>query len=244
MTKAELVDYVIRDITSTYSIPFSPPTAEIERIIDVESRYLYREYRDALQEGFYTVDPKYFQTQAWKNTRTIQFPDCVMGVKLCIELTGGSRIFGINDPDMSFQRMASSDLFLTPMSSDTITYRTIQWSFWDLAKTFNLIDINHTWNINTHRLVVLGRDPQNALYIKSLNKIPDEDLYEDSNVIRWITAKSKVSLARILGTFAYSLLGNVTINYESIKQEGLDDITELKAKFLSDSPSDWFMMIS
>ena len=51
MTKQELIDQVNGEITATCSIPFSVPDKEIERIINLEQKWLYREYRDAVQDG-------------------------------------------------------------------------------------------------------------------------------------------------------------------------------------------------
>jgi hypothetical protein len=184
MTKQELIDYITAELTASCSLPFAPPPAEIERIIDIESRYLFREYRGVLQNAFYVLDKRYYGTPEWKATRTYQLPDCVQGIKVIFELTSGQRVFGIHDPDLNFDRIMAADLYLSPLSSDQITYRTIQWSFWDLAKQFNLRDIQHGFNINTHRLIILGRDPVESLWIQTLNKIPNEDMYEDPNVIK------------------------------------------------------------
>lgn len=244
MTLDELVDLVIQEITASCSLPFAPSATEVKRIIDLESRYLYREYRASVQNGYYILDKKYYSTQEWRNTRTYQLPECVMAIKVIYELTSGQRIFGIHDPDLNFDRMMAADLYLTPLSSDQITYRTIQWSFWDLARTFNLRDIQHGFNINTHRLIITGRDPDESLWIQTLNKIPSEDLYEDPIFIKWIIAKAKIQLAKILGTFQYNLLGNVTINFADIRAEGQEELKELKEKIASDEVPDWFIMFS
>lgn len=244
MTKKELIEEIKDELTASCSLPFSPPDKEIERIIDLESRWLYREYRDSWYTRWYILDKKYYSTQEWKNTRTFQLPDCVVGIKVVYELTDGQRVFGINDPDLQFDRLMAADLYLTPLSSDQITYRTIQWSFWDMSRAFNLRDIQTSFNINTHRLAVIGRDPQQSLFITTLDKIPEEDFYEDPVVIKWFIAKAKMSLARILGTFSYNLLGNVQINYSDIRQEGQEELSELKEKIASDNTPDWFMMFN
>jgi len=244
MTKQELIDEITSELTASCSLPFSPPPAEIERIINLEQRWLYREYRDALYSTWYVLDKKWYGTPEWKATRTYQLPSCVQSIKSVYELTGGSRAFGIHDPDMQFDRLMAADLYLTPLSSDQITYRTIQWSFWDLAKQFNLRDIQHSYNLNTHRLVILGRDPHESLFITTMNSIPEEELYEDPLVIKWMIAKSKLSLARILGTFQYNLLGGVTINFSDIRAEGQAELDELKAKISSDNTPDWFIFFS
>jgi len=244
MTKQDLIEEIKGEITAFQSLPFSPPDGEIERIIDLESRWLYREYRDSWYTRWYILDKAYYQTPEWKNTRTFQLPECVVGIKVVFELTGGQRAFGIHDPDMNFDRLMAADMYLTPLSSDQITYRTIQWSFWDLAKAFNLRDIQTSFNVNTRRLVIIGRDPQESLFVTTLNKIPDEDFYEDPIVIKWMIAKTKISLARILGTFNYNLLGNVTINFEQWRTEGKEELEELKEKINGDNTPDWFMFFN
>jgi len=244
MTKDELVKEVQDALTSTCALPYSPPDAEIKRIIDVEMKWLYREYRDLWQDQIYVLNKRYYGTDEWRNTRTFQLPECVVGLKTVWEMTGGSKVFGINDPDLNFDRLMASDLYLTPLSSDQITYRTIQWSFWDLARAFNLRDINHSFNLNTRRLVITGRDPIDSLFVLSMVKIPNEDSYEDPLVLKWMIAQGKRSLARILGAFNYQLLGNITINYEQYRIEGNEELQELKDKIKSDSPADWFIMFA
>jgi len=243
MTKSAFIDLIQNDLTASCSLPFSPKREEIERIIDVESKWLFREYRDAVRGNFYVLNKKWYQTKAYKDTRTFQLPECVMGIKFVYEMSGGSRIFGIHDPDLSFDRLLASDLWLSPMSSDQITYRTIQWSFWDMSRQFNLVEIQHSFNINTHRLVILGRDLVESLYMQTLDMIPYEEFYDDITVYQWILAKCKLSLAKILGYFNYQLLGNVTINYEQIRTEAKDEITTLKESIASANAPDWFYMI-
>jgi len=242
MTKPELVKEVQDALTSSCALPYSPPDAEIERIIDVEMKWLNREYRDLWEDQIYILNKKYYMTPEWRNTRTFQMPDCMVGVKTVKEMTQGNRVFGINDPDLNFDRLMASDLYLTPLSSDQITYRTIQWSFWDLARAFNLADINHDFNLNTKRLKITGRTPVESLFVLGIIQIPDEDAYDDPLVLKWMIAQGKRSLARILGAFNYSLLGNITINFEQYRTEGNEELAELKEKIKTDDVPDWFIM--
>jgi len=242
MTKKELVKEVQDALTSSCALPYSPPDAEIERIIGVEMKWLFREYRTLWQDQIYILNKKYYQTQEWRNTRTFQMPECVVGLKTVWEMTQGNRVFGINDPDLNFDRLMASDLYLTPLSSDQIAYRTIQWSFWDLARAFNLRDINHSFNLNTKRLVITGRTPVESLFVLSMIEIPHEDAYDDPLVQKWMIAQGKRSLARILGAFNYTLLGNITINFEQFRTEGNEELAELKEKIKTDDVPDWFIM--
>jgi len=241
MTQAELVEEVKGELTASCALPYSPPTKEIVRIINKEMRWLYREYRELIYDRIYILDKRYYTTQDWRDSRTFQMNSCTEGVKKVIEMTDGNRVFGINDPDLNFDRLMASDLYLTPLSSDQITYRTIQWSFWDLARGFNLIDINHDFNPNTHRLAITGRTPVESLFVLAMDHIPVEDAYEDTIVIEWMIAKGKISLARILGAFNYNLLGNITINFEQWRAEGEQAIIDLKEKISGDDTPDWFL---
>lgn len=242
MTKEELVDEIKNELTNSCSLPYSVSTKEIERIIKKEMRWLYREYRELVQDRIYILNKDYFLSDEFKNTRTFQMNNCTEGIKKVTEMTGGSRVFGINDPDLSFDRLMASDLYLTPLSSDQITYRTIQWSFWDLARSFNLIDINHDFNPITHRLIITGRTPEQSLFILAMDHIPEEDAYEDTIVIEWMIAKSKMALARILGAFNYQLLGNITINFEQWRSEGQEELDRLRTKIVEDTVPDWFLL--
>jgi len=242
MTKAELIAEVQNELTASCALPYSPPDTEIERIIDLQMKWLFREYRELIYDRIYLVPKDTFLGPEFRASRTIQLQSCTEGVKQVVENTAGNRVFGINDPDMKFDRLMASDLYLTPLSSDQITYRTIQWSFWDLARAFNLRDINHDFNPNTHRLAITGRTPENSLLIVALDHIPIEDAYEDPIVIQWMIAHGKKSLARILGTFNYTLAGNVTINFDAYRTEGNEELAELKEKIKGDQAPDWFLM--
>lgn len=240
MTREELIQIITDDITASCSLPFAPPKEEINRIITIEMKTLYREYRDLLEARYYVLSSTYYNTDEWKNTRTFQLPDCVEGIDALFEMTEGSRVFGINDPDMKFDRLMAADLYLTPLSTDQITYRTVQWSFWDLARAYNLRDIQFKFNINTKRLTIKGRDPVNSLFLFTLNKIEEETAFDDPIVIKWITMKCLLSLSRILGTFNYTLIGDVTISFDSWKSIATEELTKLEEKIKSDNACDWF----
>lgn len=242
MTKEQLIKEVSDAVTATAALPYSPPTAEIERIINLEMKWLRREYRELLYDRIYLVPKTKWATKEFKESRIIQMNSCTEAVKEVVENTAGNRVFGINDPDMKFDRLMASDLYLTPLSSDQITYRTIQWSFWDLARSFNLRDINHDFNPNTRRLAITGRTPEESLFILAMDHIPDEDAYEDPIVLKWMIAQGKRSLARIMGAFNYQLAGNITVNFEAWRAEGNEELQELKDKIKSDDCPDWFLM--
>jgi len=107
------------------------------------------------------------------------------------------------------------------------------------------------WLVDVVILVVAGERLLQKLFKSRVGKnlfpmehIPLEDAYEDPIVIKWMIARSKMSLARIMGTFNYQLAGNVTINYDQWRQEGKEEWEELKEKVKGDSPADWFLIFN
>lgn len=71
------------------------------------------------------MNPAAFETEEFKGSRSIQLPACVWGINMFKEIKDGSRFFGINDMDLTMDKVFGSDLFLSPFSSDIITTRTV-----------------------------------------------------------------------------------------------------------------------
>ena len=211
MTKQELIKLISDDLTASGNINLDLDEKEISRIIDVEKKMAYRDWRDAVELKYAVMSPYAFRTEEFRKSRTIQLPDCVMGIDEFREMKDGSRLFGINDPDLSIQRVMGSDLWLSPFSSDVITTRTISYSWFDLARSFTLIDIQFRFNINTHRINVIGHDPIAPVVIRAYIAIDDADLFEDYYFQRWCIAKCKCQMHRILKTFEYNVIGGVNI---------------------------------
>ena len=116
MTKQELIKLVVDDLTVSGSLKLSLNEDEISRIIDVEKNMAYRDWRDAVELKMAVMNPAVFRTKEFKESRTIQLPECVWGIHELREIKDGSRLFGINDPDLSMDRIMASDLYLSPFS--------------------------------------------------------------------------------------------------------------------------------
>lgn len=244
MTKNEFMQLITDNITVSGALPFSVPTAELERLITVELKSIAREYREATESAIYVINKQYFATAEFRLNRTIVMPDCVIGIQKLQEINGGQKMFGIQDPDMKFDRVMASDMYLTPFSTDQIMYRTLQWNFWDLSRSFLLSDIQHDFNMNSKKLIITGRNPRNGLFALTTNIITEDKLFEDPIVIRWISAKAKISLSKILGLFDYTLLGNVKINFDKYAIEGKEEFDQVMKEVREGDPADWFILFN
>ena len=243
MTKQELIKLISDDLTASGNINLDLDEKEISRIIDVEKKMAYRDWRDAVELKYAVMSPYAFRTEEFKKSRTIQLPDCVMGIDEFREMKDGSRLFGINDPDLSIQRVMGSDLWLSPFSSDVITTRTISYSWFDLARSFTLIDIQFRFNINTHRINVIGHDPIAPVVIRAYIAIDDADLFEDYYFQRWCIAKCKCQMHRILKTFEYNVIGGVNIT-SMYGEQGTQELNDIKEYQKGQDPPDYFISFS
>jgi hypothetical protein len=161
------------------------------------------------------------------------------------EMKRKNSLFGIaGDPDFSFGRFMNQDMLIPGnfLSTDAVVYRTIQLSTWDQLKTFNLSDIQHRFNESTHRLEVLGHDPMTPVFCEVWMKVPEETLYDDPWVQKWLGAKCKLQVAKAIGTFTQTTIGGVTVNYSLYTEEANNDITDCKEFFQKLRDGDHFFI--
>lgn len=242
MTKDEFRNWLKSDVTLDGALAINLPSTVYDRIIDREIKTMYEINPEASEEDFFIIPTKVFYTPEFRKNRKIKFPDCVLSVTRFQEMKRRNNMFGIMDPDFGFNKAFMSDLWLgSLMNMDSVAFRTIQWSAWDQLKQFTLIDIQHRWNYLSRELLVLGHDPQVSVFCSLMVKVPEEELYDNVWVQKWISAHCKLQACKLLGLFTTNLVGGVTINLSVIQEEANKDIEECKAKFIENAkvPSMW-----
>lgn len=240
MTKQELIDFIVEDLTVGGQLQISLNTKEIERIIKAESEMVHRDWRDTVELKCAVMNPAAFRTPEFKASREIQLPDCVYGIDELREIKDGSRLFGVADPDLNFDRLLASDLWLSPFSSDVLVSRTISYSWFDLARSFTLTDIQFKFNINTKRIHIIGHDPKAPVYIRAYVAIEDCDLYDDYYFQRWCIATCKMQIHRLLKTFEYVTVGGVNIT-SMYGDQGKEERESIKEYMKGNDVADWFL---
>lgn len=241
MTKDELIQDINDEITFSGMLPYSLPEKELGRIIDIDARYFYDNWRHAVESKYLLLPLELFKDPNFKKTREILLPDCVQSVIEVKEAKGGS-IFASIDRDFSEQKMIGSEIYLTPFMGESIMYRTAIFSFLDLTKGLILDTIAYDHNKNTHKLGIVGRTPKVAAVAKILKKIDIDKLYEDELYQRHVRAKSKVRLAQMLQTFNYKLPGDITINYQNMVDNANKEIEEVNAMMKGENTVDWMFL--
>lgn len=243
MTKEELIKLVEDEITVSGQLKLNVSRDEIGRLIEMEKKYVYRDWPFTTELKHAVMHPGAFRTEEFRQSRTIQLPECVWGIQEFCEIKDGMRMFGINDPDLRLERVMASDLWLSPFSSDVITTRTVSYSWFDLSRSFTLTDIQFNFNINTHRIKVIGHEPYAPVLIRAWVAIDDANLYDDYWFQRWIIARCKTQLHRILKTFEYTAIGGVSIT-SMLGEQGKQEQDEIKEYMKNNTQPDWFLMFA
>ena len=241
MTKDDFIQNIVNEITISGSLEISVKTEEIERIIENEKRNVFRNWRDTVELRYGIIPVERFRTSEFRKSRVIQFPECVWGIDEFREIRDGSRLFGINDPDLSMERVMGSDLWLSPFSSDVITTRTISYSWFDLARSFTLKDIQFDFNLNTKRVQVIGHDPIAPVLCRVWVQIEDNALYDDYMFFKQCVGKTMIQIHRVLKTFEVTLVGGVSIGsyFMDLGKQYLDEVKEY---INGQQNPDWFLM--
>jgi hypothetical protein len=239
MTKQELVDVVMRELDVSFALPSQLQPSEIERIIDQVSVWFYENYREAVQMQYYIMRADQFKTPEWFKTRTVTMPPCVVSVFEVKEITGAGLI-GTIDRDFADNKLIASEIYLSPFTGDSLVFRTAQYQFFDLTRAFFLEWIRYDFNRRTGKVKILGRDPYRDVFFNTYVKIPEDRLYEDYYFIRYVTAKSKIALGRMLSFFDYNLMGGIRVNSTDIKAEGEAEVEKIETEIRDQDTADYF----
>lgn len=241
MTKNELVQQVLRELDSSFALPVQIQPSEVERNIDQSARWFYENYRDAVETQYYVIQQDQFMTDEFRSNRTILMPECVVSVFEVREITGAG-LLGTVDRDFADNKLIASEIYLSPMTGDGLVYRIAQYQFFDLTKAFFMDLIRYDFNRRTLKLKILGRDPKRDVFMQTYVRIPDEKLYDDFYFYRYVTAKSKLSLARQLSFFDFNLMGGIKINVNDLRSEATEEITKVEQQIKDEDTPDYFMV--
>lgn len=142
---------------------------------------------------------------------------------------GGDRIDAYNR-DFSTRRMFASYMYSDSIaqSADNLLYWTCNWYYADEARQILQEMHGFSYNRLTKKLRFTGELPRYSCIFDVLCTIPDCDLFQDDLFFRYVVAQCLRQMSRILGTFTYSLPGNVSINYDQYSSWGETELQDIK----------------
>jgi hypothetical protein len=243
MTQEEFIALVQQELSVACALPFTVPVAEIERIIKFSAEWFYKKYEDAVEERYYVIPKTNFKTDQYRKSRTITLPDCVFSIfslKKLKEDFGRTYSFD-GTGDFGIERLFLSDSVSIGQGTENMMYYVLNLSWLDLSSHIINHTISYNYNRASHKLFVGGETPDRDCVAQCYVKLPFEYLMKDEIFYRYVVAKCKIQLSRILGTFNFNLPGNITINYDLIRSEGTDEVTKIEEEIKSEEGMDFFL---
>ena len=243
MTQDEFIATVQQELSVACALPFTVPVPEIQRIIKYSADWFYKKYEDAVEERYYFISSKAFTTDQFKKDRTVTMPDCVFSIwslKKLKEDFGRSMSFD-GTADFGIERLFLSDSVSIGQGTENMMYYVLNLYWLDVASHVINHTISYNYNRNSHRLFIGGQTPDRDCVASCYVKIPLEHLMKDEIFYRYVVAKCKIQLSRILGTFNFNLPGNIQINYDLIRSEGTDEVAKIEDEIKADEGMDFFM---
>ena len=142
--------------------------------------------------------------------------------------------------DFGIERLFLSDSVSLGQGTENLMYYTLNMYWMDVASHIINHTISFNYNRNSHRLFIGGQTPDRDCVAICYAKIPLEHLMNDEIFYRYVVAKCKVQLSRILGTFDFNLPGGIKINYDLIRDEGKEEIEKIEEEVKNEEGMDFF----
>ncbi len=255
MTLEDLVQEIKDDLAASCSLPYNLNDDEIHRIIRRASLFMYDNYQYAVEDRVFILANNLFQNPSFKRTRQVKLPERIISVYDVREVNGMG-ISGNPDRDFGDSKLLGSELLLSPFTGDNLVYRTVMYSYFDLAQAYLLSTYAFKWNKNSKKLTILGRDPNRSgltgvnngvdsggmdVAVRCFVAIDPDDLYDDELFVRYCYAKAKISLSRVLSAFNYNLPGGITVNTADLRSDGDRELLEVMEMINNENTPSYFL---
>lgn len=247
------------EMTVSCMIPFTIPERAITLIIKDAKELFYRIYEDAVEVQYFAIkhDVLYntlFRKGVDDNTDKtatrgrLVLPENVVSVTAVYEVgnyngeAGGNRWrsnindwWAINGDFYSYGR--------TAIAATGLEYWIIESSFFDQMQRIFQHPIGFNYNRLTKRLTFTGELPRTDVVLDVYTAVDDCSLFTDPYFKNYIMAQCKIQLRRVISSFGNKLIGDVTINYDAIANEGQAEVSAILADIKADHANSYWISV-
>lgn len=229
MTRKELINDILNEITYSNSLFTRVNDKELNRIIDIAINHFYTHTRYSKEEGHLKIDVGYFQTDEFKMTRKIILPDCIYSVD---EVRNVDTPFSktIATSGVSLSGILGAEMWYAPYMNDSMSYIASVKNYWDTASSLMLTHYSFEYNYTTRSLSFTGRVPNQDIYCHVYKVIPDYKLFTDPQFQRYVRAKANQRHCELLSvTGKLPLPGGMQnfIDYSTIIASAKEEMKEI-----------------
>ena len=143
-------------------------------------------------------------------------------------------------PDFGVEKLFLSNSLGGGFQTEDLMYYTLNMYWLDVASHLLTHTISYNYNRMSNKLFFGGETPTRDCVALTYSKLPIEYLMQDEVFYRYVVAKSKIQLSRILGTFNFNLPGGYQINYDLIRSEGQEEIQNITEEIKNEEGMDFF----
>lgn len=250
-----LIKEVNSELTGACMVPITLPKKEMLRVIREAKKWFYKNYEYSVEEFYLVIPRENFNTKEFRENRTLTMPgpaDDGSGWLYSITefKVAGEEALGLSgkasfiDKDFALDKFVIGSVYGYPYASqtgDNLLYYVVSEKYFDLARQVLVNKISFDYNRLNRKLKILGEKPNNHVVLQAYFTIDDCSLFEDEIFQRYVVAKSKAILGRMLNTFNYNLPGNIQINGSEIQQEGKEELDEIKEELKNSEGTDFFL---
>ena len=247
--KVVCLDKFIKEIKDELSvscqIPINVSTKEVMRIIDKAKSWFYKNYEDSVEDQYFIIEKEYWDTDTFRSTGTVILPDTIFSVNSVYEI--GREMLGTwgkkadLDKDFAMDKFIYSDMYKPNYQSESLMYYVINEAFYDMARQMLVNKVGFRYNRLSNKLFFTGEKPDQEVVLDIYSKIEDCHLFKDEIFFRYVAANAKIQVSRVLGTFNYQLPGNITIQYDLIRDEGKEELDYIRETIKEEDSADYFI---
>ncbi len=238
MVLNQFVKEINDELSQDCQIPFKVSAKSLMRTIRWAKKWFWIHCEHAVEETYIVIKQDQFHTAKFELDRKICLGDRIISV-FDIYRMNGSGLLG----DFSIDRLNAQEIYRYGQNgvngAADIEYYVARRVSFDWLNQLLSHTISFDYNRLTQELMLVGEAPKIDIVVHCYRAIPDEALFEDELFFRYVLAKAKMDLGRIIGTIKMNMIGNAEINYDMIKEDGKEELENIKNEIKDDNGVDY-----